>query len=213
MALYQYRRTNRMHFSSRLLRIDSFNVFQALFAHHQKALDAWGANSALNMQRLLFCNKLKTKVHLLFLLHWYITVHGQQNITYDIIHLKCAIDNGKQCNCLHATLHRMNMMSCNIGNYSLFTASDIFAVLGMPYPCRWNQQVVPKRRWITINLRCLTFHDSEFAGSLPAEAVGFFGRKIPQRAFLRKGSKAVCPTLQICGMLKNPKIYRGSCKL
>jgi len=33
----------------------------------------------------------------------------------------------------------------------------------------------------------------EFAGSNPAEAVGFFGRKNPQHAFLRRGSKAVGP--------------------
>ena len=33
----------------------------------------------------------------------------------------------------------------------------------------------------------------EFESSNPAEAVGFFGRKNPQRAFLRKGSKAVSP--------------------
>ena len=31
----------------------------------------------------------------------------------------------------------------------------------------------------------------KFAGSNPAEAVGFLGRKNPQRAFLRSGSKAV----------------------
>jgi hypothetical protein len=31
------------------------------------------------------------------------------------------------------------------------------------------------------------------AGSKPAEAVGFSGRKNPQRAFLRRGSKVVCP--------------------
>jgi hypothetical protein len=36
--------------------------------------------------------------------------------------------------------------------------------------------------------------------TLPAEAVGFFGRKNHQHAFLRKGSKAVCPMSQICGM-------------
>jgi hypothetical protein len=39
----------------------------------------------------------------------------------------------------------------------------------------------------------------KFVGSNPAEAVGFFGRKIPQHAFLRKGSKAVRPVSQICG--------------
>jgi hypothetical protein len=33
----------------------------------------------------------------------------------------------------------------------------------------------------------------KFAGSNLAEAVGFFGRKNPQHAFLRRGSKAVCP--------------------
>jgi hypothetical protein len=43
-----------------------------------------------------------------------------------------------------------------------------------------------------------------FAGSNPAEAVGFFGRKNPQRAFPRRGRKAV-----------GPYSYRGSrnCKL
>ena len=33
----------------------------------------------------------------------------------------------------------------------------------------------------------------KFAVSNPAEAVGFLGRKNPQHAFLRKGSKAVRP--------------------
>jgi hypothetical protein len=33
----------------------------------------------------------------------------------------------------------------------------------------------------------------KFAGSHAAEAVGFLGRKNPQRAFLRRGSKAVGP--------------------
>jgi hypothetical protein len=33
----------------------------------------------------------------------------------------------------------------------------------------------------------------KFAGSNPAEAFGSFGRKNPQHAFLRGGSKAVCP--------------------
>jgi hypothetical protein len=32
----------------------------------------------------------------------------------------------------------------------------------------------------------------KIAGSNPAEAIGFFGRKNPQYAFLRSGSKAVC---------------------
>ena len=33
----------------------------------------------------------------------------------------------------------------------------------------------------------------KFAGSNTAEAVGFLGRKNPQHAFLRRGSKAVGP--------------------
>ena len=33
----------------------------------------------------------------------------------------------------------------------------------------------------------------KFAGSNPAEAVGFLGRKNPQHAFLPRGSKAVGP--------------------
>jgi len=33
----------------------------------------------------------------------------------------------------------------------------------------------------------------KFAGSNPAEAIGFLGRKNPQHAFLRRGSKAVGP--------------------
>jgi len=33
----------------------------------------------------------------------------------------------------------------------------------------------------------------KFEGSNPAEAVGFLGRKNPQHAFLRRGSKAVGP--------------------
>jgi hypothetical protein len=34
----------------------------------------------------------------------------------------------------------------------------------------------------------------KFAGSHPAETVGFLGRKNPQHAFLRRRSKAVSPT-------------------
>ena len=47
----------------------------------------------------------------------------------------------------------------------------------------------------------------KFAGSNPAEAVGFFGRKYPQHAFLRRGSKRICPKSQLCGMSKNLVIY------
>jgi hypothetical protein len=39
-----------------------------------------------------------------------------------------------------------------------------------------------------------------------AKAIGFFGRKIPQHAFLWQGSKTICPMSQLCGMLKIPTI-------
>ena len=35
----------------------------------------------------------------------------------------------------------------------------------------------------------------------------FYGRKNPQRAFLRRGSKRICPMSQLCGMSKNLIIY------
>jgi hypothetical protein len=53
----------------------------------------------------------------------------------------------------------------------------------------------------------------KIAGSLLAEAVRSFGRKNPQHAFLRKGSKAICPMSQTWGMSKNPIIYSGSRRL
>ena len=41
----------------------------------------------------------------------------------------------------------------------------------------------------------------KFAGSNPAEAVGFLqGDKNPQHVFLRKASKIIGPMSQICGM-------------
>ena len=41
----------------------------------------------------------------------------------------------------------------------------------------------------------------KFAGSNPAEAVGFLrDDKNPQHAFLRKGSKIIGPMSQMCGM-------------
>jgi hypothetical protein len=43
--------------------------------------------------------------------------------------------------------------------------------------------------------------EPEFTGSNPAEAVGFFGHpENPQYAFLRRGSKIICPMSQLCGM-------------
>jgi hypothetical protein len=49
----------------------------------------------------------------------------------------------------------------------------------------------------------------KFAGSNPAEAVGFFGRKNPQHAFLPRGSKAVCP-MSCLTACKITQKWRGS---
>ena len=54
--------------------------------------------------------------------------------------------------------------------------------------------------------RCMVLL-SDNRGSKPAEAVGFFGRKNPQDAFLRRGSKRICPMSQLCGMSKNLVIH------
>jgi hypothetical protein len=69
------------------------------------------------------------------------------------------------------------------------------------------QQSLPPRAASVVYLLACWPLVPKIAGSLPAKAIGFFGRKNPQHAFLRKGSKAVCP------MSKNPIIYRGSRKL
>jgi len=47
--------------------------------------------------------------------------------------------------------------------------------------------------FLNIPYQRLRWSRGKRAGSNPAEAVGFFGRKNPQRAFLRRGSKVVGP--------------------
>jgi hypothetical protein len=49
----------------------------------------------------------------------------------------------------------------------------------------------------------------KFVGSNPAEAVGLFGRKNPQHAFLRRGNKAVCPMSYFTACKRTQK-WRGS---
>jgi hypothetical protein len=49
----------------------------------------------------------------------------------------------------------------------------------------------------------------KFAGSNPAEAVGFFWWKNSQHAFLRRGSKAVCP-MSCFAACKRTQKWRGS---
>ena len=47
--------------------------------------------------------------------------------------------------------------------------------------------------WLRWSRGCVLAFSTLFAGSNPVEAVGFLGRKNPQYAFLRRGSKAVGP--------------------
>jgi hypothetical protein len=64
-------------------------------------------------------------------------------------------------------------------------------------------------RYITVNfILVVKLYTRHGVGGLVVRmlAVGFFGRKIPHHAFLRRGSKAVCPMSQLCGMEKAPKI-------
>jgi hypothetical protein len=63
---------------------------------------------------------------------------------------------------------------------------------------------------LVVNMLASGTQDRGFA---PGRSRRIFRAKIPQHAFLRKGSKAVCPMSQICGMSKNPIIYRESRKL
>ena len=51
------------------------------------------------------------------------------------------------------------------------------------------------------NFTCTFYLTHQIAGSNPAEAVGFFRRpENPQYAFLRRGSKRICPMSQLCSM-------------
>ena len=81
---------------------------------------------------------------------------------------------------------------------------NIFAVKGNKYYILWL--CVCNLCYPAYWLACWPLA-SKFAGSNPAEAVIFFGRKIPQHAFLRRGSKRICPMSQLCGMSKNLVIY------
>ena len=60
-----------------------------------------------------------------------------------------------------------------------------------------------------LQIKYYSIHDG-FGGlvvNMLTKAVGFFGPKNPQHAFLRRGSKRICPMSQLCGMSKNLVIY------
>jgi hypothetical protein len=83
----------------------------------------------------------------------------------------------------------------------------------IPMMRQTNTDSIPNMSGFGILVVSMLPSGTQDASLLPAEAVGFFRRKNPQHAFLQKRGRAVCPMSQICGMLKNPIIYRGSHKL
>ena len=71
------------------------------------------------------------------------------------------------------------------------------------------EAIVKENRRVTVNedgfgglvVSMLASGTREFAGSNPAEFVGFFGNlKNPPHAFLRRVSERICPMSQLCGM-------------
>jgi hypothetical protein len=79
------------------------------------------------------------------------------------------------------------------------------------YPRKWVQfvnLVCTKSGFGGLEVACWPFV-LKFAGSNQAEAVGFFGRKIPQHAFLQRGSKTVCP-MSCFTACKRTQKWRGS---
>jgi hypothetical protein len=97
---------------------------------------------------------------------------------------------------------------------------DISLLISYTYYTKNVSTYIPLPLSVTVSerLQCLVFcmlasgtQDHRFAPGRSRHI--FFGRKNPQHAFLRMGSKAVCPMLHICGMSKNPIIYHGSHKL
>ena len=88
---------------------------------------------------------------------------------YSVLFYQCDSLNLSSCNAA-INLHLHNKIK------PLFTNQINQTELGIKSKDKFLATLVPK-----------------FAGSSPAEAVGFLERKNPQHAFFRRGSKAVCP--------------------
>ena len=78
----------------------------------------------------------------------------------------------------------------------MFMDPCIVIQISQKEPTRWNRVVefiIPMLSGFSgLEVACWPLVP-KFAGSHPAEAVGFLGQKNPQHAFLRRGSKAVGP--------------------
>jgi hypothetical protein len=79
--------------------------------------------------------------------------------------------------------------------FKVHTMSEEFAV-DLGSSLRWGKRITNGFGGLAVSILASGIQDRGFE----AEAVGFFGLKNPQHAFLRRGSKAVCPMPQICGM-------------
>jgi len=77
----------------------------------------------------------------------------------------------------------MMVFISKVNNYMFRSIAAIYTYITPPYTTRG---------FGCLGVACWPLV-SKFAGSNPAEAVGFLGRKNPQHTFLRRGSKAVGP--------------------
>jgi len=77
----------------------------------------------------------------------------------------------------------------------LFFRFKLSLLTGYIYPV--NSKSNMKVKWLRWSRSSVLSLVPKFAGSHPAEALGFLGRKIRQHAFFRRGSKAVGPMSQI----------------
>ena len=53
----------------------------------------------------------------------------------------------------------------------------------------------------------ICYQQDGFGGLVVSMLASGLGRKNPQHAFLRRGSKRICPMSRLCGMQKNLVIY------
>jgi hypothetical protein len=81
-------------------------------------------------------------------------------------------------------------MSEDVKRTSQFVFLQLRGIYGEPM-CKWEANVQTDG-FGGLEVACCPLVP-KFAGSNPAETVGFCRRKNPQHAFLRRGSKAVCP--------------------
>ena len=78
-----------------------------------------------------------------------------------------------------------------VGTLCFYSTVDFSIASRVSYTC-WKTRRISTCILTASGVACWPLVP-KFAGSNPAEAVGFLRTKNPQHAFLRRGSKAVCP--------------------